>query len=55
MKLIIKESQYNLIESLVFEEKYQNLVKDIDKNKKITIFDKNNNTLSFNVIFNDSI
>jgi hypothetical protein len=54
MKLIINESQYNLIESLVFEEKYQNLIKDIDKNKKITIFDKNNNTLSFNVIFNDN-
>lgn len=54
MKLIINENQYRLIESLVFEEKYQNLIKDIDKNKKIVITDKNTGKLTFNVILNDN-
>jgi hypothetical protein len=54
MKLILTESQYKLIESIVNEENYGALIKRVDVGDKIQIVDAKNNKLSFNVVVNDS-
>lgn len=54
MKLILNERQYKLIESLISEDNYQELVKGVDEGKEIVLIDKNGNKLSFNVLLNDN-
>jgi hypothetical protein len=54
MKLIINEWSFLIINGLISEAKYQDVIKKIKKGDEVQYSDKNGDLLNFEVIFNDS-
>jgi hypothetical protein len=54
MKLIINEWQYLYHNGLITEAKYSDVIKKLKPKDKLEYLDKNGNTITLNVIFNDN-
>jgi hypothetical protein len=54
MKLIINEWSFLIINGLISEAKYQDVIKKLKKGDEVQYSDKNGDLLNFEVIFNDS-
>ncbi len=54
MKLIINEWQYLYHNGLITEAKYSDIIKKLKPKDKLEYLDKNGNTITLNVIFNDN-